>query len=45
MLTEQEFNALVAVLNRAPMSYLEQVALNQIMDKLKPTESKVPNAV
>jgi hypothetical protein len=40
MLSQQEFNALVLILNRAPMTSAEALGMQVIVSKLVPREKK-----
>jgi hypothetical protein len=40
MLSQQEFNALVLILNRAPITSVEAIGLQMIVNKLIPREEK-----
>lgn len=42
MLSEQEFSALINVLQRAPMLPGEVIAISAIIEKLKPQPAKQP---
>lgn len=44
MLSELEYNALVSVLQRAPLTQAEAVAVQMIMEKLKPVPQEPPKA-
>jgi hypothetical protein len=40
MLSQQEFNALVLILNRTPMTSAESIGIQMIVNKLIPKEEK-----
>lgn len=40
MLSQQEFNALVSIINRTPMSPAEAIGMQVIVNKLMPQEKK-----